>query len=60
MSMLNKMKEAADAHSASLDAFALYIKSISIARQKYEEVAKEMEIILKMPDIKLEDFEIDG
>lgn len=58
--MLNEMKAAADAHSKILNAYALYIRSISIARKKYEDVAKDIEGVLKMPAIKLEDFEIDG
>jgi len=58
--MIDKIKEAVESSNDVLIAYTAYLKSITKARKKYEQLAKDMEKIIAMPAIDLDTFEIDG
>lgn len=58
--IFNTLSDAGDSITNVESAFAAYVTSIIIARNKWEKVVKDLDEIINKPQINIGEFEIDG
>jgi hypothetical protein len=60
INILEELYEAGDSINDIESSLTSYMVSVSIARNKWQDLVDKLDVIIKQPQIAINDFEIDG